>query len=136
VALVVKTSSSSGSESAGYGFTGPIPIAVRMGQMWTDEMQADLERWQASLDESEATSTTATDMETLHVCDVLRGLAAYCIAVIRHKFPRGAPPVWSLAQEIDYATFTRRLREPLDPEIEALIDADLNIFEGVKCYNG
>jgi len=96
-----------------------------MGQMWTDEMQADLERWQASLNEAEATSTTATGVETLLVTDVLRGLATYCVAVIRHKFLRGAPPVWSLAQEIDYAGFCRRLGEPLDPESEALIESAL-----------
>jgi hypothetical protein len=34
-----------------------------------------------------------------------------------------------------YAAFTRRLREPLDPEIEKWIDAELDIFEGVDCYN-
>ena len=100
-----------------------------MGQLWTDEMQADLERWRASPDEAETTSTTATDVEALHVSDVLRGLAAYCVAVIRHKFQRSAPPVWSLAQEIDYAGFCRRLREPLDPEIEiAMQDGELDFF--------
>jgi len=99
-----------------------------MAQMWTDEMQADLERWQASLNEAEATSTTATGFETLHVSDVLRGLVTYCVGVIRHKFLRGARPVWSLAQEIDYAAFLRRLREPLDPEIEKWIESDLDIF--------
>jgi hypothetical protein len=106
-----------------------------MGQTWTDQMQAELERSQASPDKADATSTTATGVETLHVTDVLRGLATYCVAVIRHKFLRGAPPVWSLAQEIDYAAFCGRLGEPVEPEIEALIDADLDIFEGVDCYN-
>jgi hypothetical protein len=96
-----------------------------MGQMWTDEMQAGLERGQASLNEAEATPTTAIGLETLHVSDVLRGLAAYCVAVIRHKFLRGDPPVWSLAQAIDYAAFCRRLGEPLDPESEALIESAL-----------
>jgi hypothetical protein len=43
--------------------------------------------------------------------------------------------VFTLAQEIDFAGFCRRLGEPLDPEIEALIDANLDIFEGVDCYN-
>ena len=90
-----------------------IPIAVRMGQIWTDKMQAELERWQASPDKAEATSTTATGLETLHVSDVLRGLAAYCVAVIRNYFLCCARPVWSLAQAIDYAGFCRRLGEPL-----------------------
>lgn len=93
-----------------YGFTASLPIAVRMGQLWTDEMQAELERWQTSPDRAEATSTTATGLETLHVSDVLRGLAAYSVAIIRHKFLRCAPPVWSLAQAIDYAGFCRRLQ--------------------------
>ena len=105
-----------------------------MGQIWTDEMQAELERWQASPDKAEATSTTATGWEVLHVSDVLRGLAAYCVAVIRHKFLRDAPPVWSLAQAIDYAAFCRELKSPLDPEIEEWIEGELDIFEGVDCY--
>ena len=112
-----------------------IPIAVRMGQIWTDEMQAELERWQASPDKAEATSTTATGLETLHVSDVLRGLAAYCVAVIRHKFLRGVPTVWSLAQAIDYAAFCRRLGEPVDSETKEWIEKDLDIFEGVKFFN-
>ena len=105
-----------------------------MGQLWTDEMQAELERWQASPDKAEATSTTATGSETLHVSDVLRGLAAYCVAVIRNSCLCCARPV-SLADEIEYAGFCRRLDEPLDPEIEARIEAELDIFEGVDCYN-
>ena len=48
-----------------YGFTASIPIAVCMGQLWTDEMQADLERWQSSPGNAEATSTTETGSETL-----------------------------------------------------------------------
>jgi hypothetical protein len=106
-----------------------------MGQLWTNEMQAELERWQASLNEAEVTSTTATGLETLHVSDVLRGLATYCVAAIRHKVLRGARPVWSLADEISYAGFLRRLHQTLDPEIEALIEAELDIFEDVDCYN-
>jgi hypothetical protein len=133
VALAAKTSSSSGSASAGYGFTASLPIAVRMGQTWTDQMQAELERSQASPDKADATSTTATGVETLHVTDVLRGLATYCVAVIRHKFLRGAPPVWSLAQEIDYARFCRELNSPLEPKFEKWIDTDLEIFEDVDC---
>jgi hypothetical protein len=101
-----------------------------MGQRWTDEMQADLERWQASPDKAEATSTTATGSEALHVSDVLRGLAAYSVSVIRYKFLYGAPPVWSLAQAIDYAGFCRRLGEPLDPETKEWIEKDLDILGG------
>jgi hypothetical protein len=52
-------------------------------------------------------------------------LAAYSVAVIRHKYLRAARPVWSLAQEIDYAAFCGRLGEPLDPESEALIESAL-----------
>jgi hypothetical protein len=100
-----------------------------MGQMWTDKMQADLERGQASLNEAEATSTTETGLETLYISDVLRGLAAYCVAVIQNKFLRGAPPVWSLADEIDYAKFCRELKSPLEPEIEEWIDVDMDFFQ-------
>jgi len=106
-----------------------------MGQLWTDEMQSDLERWQASPEGAEATLTTATGSETLHVSDVLRGLAAYCVSVIRHKVLRGAPPLWSLAQSIDYSAFCRRLGEPVDPETKEWIERDLDIFEGMKMYN-
>jgi hypothetical protein len=104
-----------------------------MGQLWTDEMQVDLERWQLSQNKAEV-AADPIDSEQFQLGDVIRGLAAYCVAVIQNKLLRGAPPVWSLADEISYAGFLRRLHQTLDPEIEALIDADLDIFEGVKCY--
>jgi hypothetical protein len=101
-----------------------------MGQLWTDAMQADLDRWQVSADKAAATSTTATGLDTPHVRDVLRGLATYCVAVIRHKFLRGAEPLWSLAEEIDYAGFLRRLDAPLDPEHAAVKqDGEVDFFK-------
>ena len=90
-------------------------------------MQADLESWQASPGRVETISTTVTSSETLHVSDVLRGLAAYWVAIIRHRLMFGAPPVWSLAQAIDYAAFCRRLGEPVDPETNERIEEDLDI---------
>jgi hypothetical protein len=106
-----------------------------MGQLWTDEMQADLERWQTSLEGAKALPSRPIDSESFHLRDILHGLALYVAAVIRHRVLRGAPPVWSLAQQCDYAAFLRRLGEPLDPEIEALIEAELDIFDGMKMYN-
>jgi hypothetical protein len=102
-----------------------------MGQRWTDEMQADLERWQASLEGAKATLTMETGSQTLHVSDVLRGLAAYCVSVVRHRVLRGAPPLWSLAQSIDYAAFTRRLGEA-DPYTKEWFERDLGILDGMK----
>lgn len=66
--------------------------------------------------------------------DVARGLVLHLAARFRRRFVRADAPVFTLAQEIDFAGFCRRLGEPLDPEIEALIDANLDIFEGVNCY--
>ena len=66
--------------------------------------------------------------------DVARGLVLHLAARFRLRFLRADAPVFTLAQEIDYAGFCRRLGEPLDPEIEEWIEADLDIFEGVKCY--
>lgn len=67
--------------------------------------------------------------------DVARGLVLHLAARFRRRFVRADAPVFTLAQEIDFAGFCRRLGEPLDPEIEALIDANLDIFEDVDCYN-
>ena len=105
-----------------------------MGQVWTGEMQADLERWQASLNEAEVIAADPIDTERFQLGDILRGFASYCAAVIRHKVLRGARPVWSLADEIDYARFCRRLGESPDPEVEERIEGELDIFAGVVCY--
>ena len=104
-----------------------------MGQTWTDQMQAELERWQVSANVPAPVSSVQIDAD-LRYRDVVLGALAHLLGLVRYRVLRGAPPVWSLAQEIDYAAFLRRLGEPLDREIEALIDADLDIFEGVKCY--
>jgi hypothetical protein len=75
-------------------------------------MRADLERWQVSLNEAEVIAADPIDSERFQLGDVLRDLAAYCVAVIRHKFLRAAPPVWSLADEISYAGFCHRSVHP------------------------
>ena len=66
--------------------------------------------------------------------DVARGLVLHLATRFRRRFLRADTPVFTLAQEIDYAGFCRLLGEPLDPEIEKWIEAELDIFEGVKCY--
>jgi hypothetical protein len=45
----------------------------------------------------------------------------YCLAVIRHRAFRRASPVWSLAEQCDYARWCRGIGAPNTPEIEAWI---------------
>ena len=67
--------------------------------------------------------------------DVALGLILHLAARFRRRFQRPDAPVFTLAQDIDYAQFCRELKLPLDPAIEEWIEAELDIFEGVKCHN-
>lgn len=71
---------------------------------------------------------------TYQLQDIARGLVLHLAARFRRRFLRADASVFTLAQEIDYAAFLRRLGEPLDPEIEALIDAEPDTFENLRCY--
>ncbi len=72
---------------------------------------------------------------TFQLRDRARGLVLHLAARFRRWFLRVDAPVFTLAEEIDYARFCRELKSPLDPEIQAWIEAELDIFEGVKFYN-
>ena len=106
-----------------------------MGQKWTDEMQTNLERWQASEDVSHTVEPAPIDAEPFVFRDILRGLAMYFVAAVRHRVFRGAPPVWSLAEQCDFARWRRRVGEPNTPEIEEWLEGDLDIFEDLECFN-
>ena len=62
-------------------------------------------------------------------------LARHLLARFRCRFINPDAPVFSFADERDFAKFCRALKSPLDPEIEALIEAEQDIFDGVKFYN-
>ena len=68
--------------------------------------------------------------------DCVKGIALYLAARFRRRFLRSDAPVWALLDVIDYARFCRELDEPkeLDAELQEWLDADLDIFEGVKCH--
>ncbi len=106
-----------------------------MGESWKAEHQANLEEWQTHQGEAPSPAPEATIPESFNLRDVLRGVAAYYFADLRHRIFRADLPTWSLADHVEFAQFCRELREPCDPELEALLEEDLDIFEGVDCYH-
>ena len=107
-----------------------------MGQIWTDELEAEHTRQRASEIEPPASSSVQIDDADLLLRDVLRGGLAHLLAVVRHRLLQGSPPTFSLGDQILYAEFNRKLAEPkpeLGPDasgIERWLAEDLTEFQG------
>ena len=54
-----------------------------MGELWTDEMQAELERWQDSKAEALRGPKDFLVAHDINMIDRLRGFARYAVAVLR-----------------------------------------------------
>jgi hypothetical protein len=104
-----------------------------MGQRWTDEMQTDLERWQAS----EAEPPSPVDFLIIEpgFRDVLRGLLSFVVAVIRYRLLGGVESPWSLRQEIGFANTNRQLGTARVVEIEEWLSDELDFFETSDRHN-
>ena len=106
-------------------------------RLWTE---ADEERWQASEIEPPVSSSVWINDADLLFRDLLRGAVAHLLAVVRHRVLRGAPPTFSLGDQIVYAEFNRQHAEPspaLGPNASAAekwLAEDLDPFQGLKCY--
>jgi hypothetical protein len=105
-----------------------------------DEIQAEHASPQASEVEPHASSSVWIKDTDLLFRDLLRGALAHLLSVFQYRVLRGAPPTFSLGDQIVYAEFNRQHAEPRpEPgpdasEIEKWLAEDLNPFEGIKCY--
>ena len=134
-----------------------------MGQLFTEEMQAELERWQAI--EAEARNPVDCLIPSRpNLSDTLRGFARWFVAAIRYRTVGGWEPLslrrlarelmgretrkdyverpWTPEEEADFAEFCDRIGEPpSDPEwAAAMQDGELDFFsndpfQGVKLYH-
>jgi hypothetical protein len=95
-----------------------------MGQQWTDEMQADLERWQA-IQEEAANPKDFLVARDINMIDRLRGVTLYAVLAIRHWAVGGHKP-WPIRQHIEVANTQRQLcADPArQKEIEEWMKAD------------
>ena len=78
-----------------------------MGQLWTDEMQADLERWQA-IEEEAANPKDFLIVHDISMDDRLRGLARYAVEAITYWAVGGWKPM-PLRQQIETANINRQI---------------------------
>jgi hypothetical protein len=104
-----------------------------MGQLWMDEMQADLERWQAS--QAEASSPVDFLIVKPSFRDVVRGLYNYIAAVIRCRLLGEVESPWSLHQEIGFANTNRQLGPARVAEVDDWLDEELDFFETSDRHN-
>ena len=102
-----------------------------MGRLWTDEMEAELERWQAI---EEAPSPVDFLIVKPGFRDVLRGLLSFVVTVIRYRLIGGIESPWTLRQEIGFASVEHGLGRTRVAEIEEWLEEELDFFEGVDCY--
>ena len=109
-------------------------------RLWTE---ADKERWQASEPDPPVSSSVWIKDTDLLFRDLLRGALAHLLAVVRHRVLRGAPPTFSLGDQILYAEFNRQHAAPkpeLGPdatEAEKWLAEDLedsDVFEGIEHF--
>ena len=61
--------------------------------------------------------------------DVAVGLVFHLTARFRRRFVRADAPVWSLADEIDYARFCRQIGKPNTPEVQEWLSGGLDLDE-------
>ena len=103
-----------------------------MGRLWTDEMQADLERWQAS---EGAPSPVDFLIIEPGFRDFVRGFANYVIEAIRYRILGGTESPWTLRQEIGFANVDYyQLGSARVAEVEDWLEEELDSFEDVECY--
>jgi hypothetical protein len=104
-----------------------------MGRVWTDEMQADLERWKASVE------GVPSPLDFLIVepsfRDVLRGLLSFVVAVIRYRTLGGVESPWTLRQEIGFANTNRQLGPARVAQVEEWLSDELDFFEASDRHN-
>jgi hypothetical protein len=103
-----------------------------MGRVWTDEMQADLERWQAI---EQAPSPVDFLIVEPGFRDVLRGLLSFVVAAIRYRTLGGVESPWSLHQEIGFANTNRQLGPARVAEVEEWLSDELDFFEASDRHN-
>jgi hypothetical protein len=78
-----------------------------MGELWTDEMEAELERWQA-IQEEAANPKDFLIAHDINIADRLRGLAHYAVAVLRYWAVGGWKPL-SLRLHVESSNIDRQL---------------------------
>jgi hypothetical protein len=101
-----------------------------MGQ---DEMQVDLERWQAI---EQAPSPVDFLIVEPGFRDVVHGLYNYVAAVIRYRLLGEVESPWSLRQEIGFSDTDRQLGSARVAEVDRWLDEELDFFEGSDRHNG
>ena len=103
-------------------------------------MEAEHRSQQASEPDPPVSSSVWIKSTDLLFRDLLRGALAHLLAVVGHRVLRGAPPTFSLGDQIVYAEFNRQHAEPkpeLGPDASAAekwLAEELNPFEGIDCY--
>jgi hypothetical protein len=100
-----------------------------MGQ---DEMQVDLERWQAI---EQAPSPVDFLIVEPDFSDVIRGLFSWVVAALRDRLLGGIESPWSLRQEIGFANTNRQLGPARVAEVEEWLSEELDFFEGSDRHN-
>ena len=109
-----------------------------MGQI-TDEINTEHASQRASEPDPPVSSSVWIKDTDLLFRDLLRGALAHLLAVVRYRVLRGAPPTFSLGDQIVYAEFNRQHAEPrpaLGPNASAAekwLREELDPFENVKC---
>lgn len=129
-----------------------------MGQLFTEEMQAELERLQAI--EAEARNPVDCLIPSRpKLSDTLRGFARWFVAAIRYRTVGGWEPLslrrlareligreaeknyverpWTAEEEADFSEFVASIgRVPEDPEwAEAMEDGEIDFFNNDPFYN-
>lgn len=100
-----------------------------MGQ---DEMQADLESWQAI---EQAPIPVDFLIVEPSFRDVLRGLLSFVVAVIRYRIFGGAESPWNLRQEIGFKNTDRQLGPARVAQVEEWLSDELDFFEASDRHN-
>ncbi len=71
---------------------------------------------------------------TGQIFDFHLAFARHWSARFRRRFINGDLGVFTLCEELDFATFCRKLKSPIDPELQAWREEDLDPFEGVMKF--
>ncbi len=71
---------------------------------------------------------------TGQVLDLHLALMRHWAARFRRRFINVDAGVFSLAEELDFAQWCRDLKKPIDPELQAWREEDLDLFEGVTKF--
>ena len=66
------------------------------------------------------------------IFDLHLAFTRHWTARFRRRFINADAGVFSLAEELDFAQFCRDLKEPIDPELQACHEEDLDLFEGFE----